>query len=141
MARFLGIEDEPNNINYEDYEKYEHWTKCNSWTQLKKFLDETLGHDPRFVATVEETTPSCSIVRINFNGKYVFSLSYIISSVRNDLVTTVVSVFLNMAELGHCEDEFEYKIYSVGKSSKYLYIGPPNEAQIFLLKYSLELYQ
>lgn len=136
MARFLGISDYYQN-------------KSSSWTYLEDFLYETFSHDSRFTATLEESNVSCSIAKVRFSGNYVFTVTYnFLSSpgIPHSNISPVVGIFLDLSELGYYEDDFEYMSigkphYSIKESSKYLYVGPPDEAQIFLLKYSLELYQ
>ena len=127
----------------------------NSWSvpdflyqKLSDFLDDTLGYDPRFSYSLDLEAPTFGLefvmTKIRFNGRYVFSVSLENKSSKEsgDCFSPTIHVFVEMSELEYYEDhDTNPQKYSVVGSSKYLYGGSPEDAKMFLLKYSIEIYQ
>lgn len=118
------------------------------YQKLSDFLNDTFGYDPRFSFHFDLDAPTFGIEiiisKIRFNGKYVFSVSLENESSKKsgDCFTPMIYVFIDMDELGYYEDyDVDLQRYSVKGSSKYLYSGTPEDAKVFLLKYSIEIYQ
>jgi hypothetical protein len=118
------------------------------YQKLSDFLNDTLGHDPRFSYSFDLEVPTFGLefvmTKIRFNGRYVFSVSLENKSSKEsgDCFSPMIHVFIEMSELGHYEDyDTDSQKYSVVGSSKYLYGGSPEDAKMFLLKYSIEIYQ
>lgn len=127
----------------------------SSWTvpdilyqKLSDFLDDTFGYDPRFSFHFDLDAPTFGIEiiisKIRFNGEYVFSVSLenkSSSKEGSDCFTPMIHIFVDMNELGYWDYVVDSQRHSVKGSSKYLYGGTPEDAKVFLLKYSIEIYQ